>query len=119
MSNGNLVISGTNNIPVKKDYNYYNTIGFFNATEQSVQDASFVRFREITINYNLPESLFGKTLVKSGSIYFSGRNLFLITDSFTDPEVNFTDGRSSNTAGLERSQIPQTKSVGIGVRVKF
>ena len=119
LSNGNLVISGTNNIPVKKDYNYYNTIGFFNATEQSVQDASFVRFREITINYNLPESLFGKTLVKSGSIYFSGRNLFLITDSFTDPEVNFTDGRSSNTAGLERSQIPQTKSVGIGVRVKF
>ena len=116
---GNLVVNGANDIPVKKDFNYYNNIGAFNPTEQSLQDASFLRLREITLNYDIPEKALDKSFIKSASVYVSGRNLFLITDSFTDPEVNFTDGRSGNTAGLEWSQIPQTKSLGVGVRVKF
>ncbi|MBU2904340.1 SusC/RagA family TonB-linked outer membrane protein [Arenibacter algicola] len=117
--NGSPEVNGVNDIIIKKDYSYYNSIGAFNPTEQSLQDASFVRLREITLNYDLPEKVLGNSFVKSASVYVSGRNLFLLTDSFTDPEVNFTDGRSGNTAGLEWSQIPQTKSIGVGARIKF
>ncbi|RKN83452.1 SusC/RagA family TonB-linked outer membrane protein [Ulvibacterium marinum] len=116
---GNPVVTGENDIPIKKDFAYYNSIGAFNPTEQSLQDASFVRLREIILNYDIPEKALGKSFINSASVYVSGRNLFLISDSFTDPEVNFTDGRSGNTAGLEWSQIPQTKSIGVGVRVNF
>ncbi|WP_422080764.1 SusC/RagA family TonB-linked outer membrane protein [Ulvibacterium sp.] len=117
--NGIPVISGPNDIPIKKDFAYYSAIGAFNPTEESLQDASFVRLREITLNYDIPKEILDKSFINSASIYVSGRNLLLITDSFTDPEVNFTDGRSGNTAGLEWSQIPQTKSIGVGLKIQF
>ena len=117
--NGEVVAEGPNDIVIKKDYNYYNAIGAFRPTRQSLQDASFVRLREINFTYDIPQRILDKTFIGTASVYFSGRNLFLITDSFTDPEVNFTDGMSQNTAGFELSQIPQTKSYGFGVRVTF
>jgi len=116
---GELQVDGENDIPIKKDFAYYTAIGRWSPTEQSLQDASFVRFRELSFTYRLPNQLLNNIFVKEASVYFTGRNLFIITDSFTDPEVNHSDNRSSNTAGLEWSQIPQTKSYGLGVRVKF
>jgi len=116
---GELVIEGENDIPIKKDFSYFSAIGQWRPTEQSLQDASFVRLRELNINFQLPDKWLKSIFINDASVYFSGRNLFLITDSFTDPEVNHSDGRSANTAGLEWSQIPQAKSYGLGLRVKF
>lgn len=116
---GELIVDGSNDISIQKNLNYYSAIGQWLATEESLQDASFVRLREVTFNYELPQSLLGNIFIKSASIYLTGRNLFLITDSFTDPEVNHSNGRSGNTAGLEWSQIPQTRSIGGGIRIQF
>ena len=116
---GGLVIEGDNDIPINQDFTYYSVIGQWRATEQSLQDASFVRLREVVINYDLPDHLLKNMFIRSASVYLTGRNLFLMTDSFTDPEVIHSDNRSQNTAGLEWSQIPQTKSIGAGIRVKF
>ncbi len=116
---GNLVVEGVNDIAINKAREYYYAIGTWLPTEQSLQDASFVRLREVSVNYDIPESILSGIFIKSASVYLTGRNLFLITDSFTDPEVNFTDNRSSNTAGYELSQIPQTRSIGGGLRIQF
>jgi TonB-linked SusC/RagA family outer membrane protein len=118
--NGQLTIVGDNDIPVKKDFRYYNRVA--GITESGLNDASFVRLREVTLNYDFPERILGKTFINDLSVFLVGRNLFLITKSFTDPELNASEGSySSNLSqGLEiEAQMPQTKSIGAGIRVKF
>ncbi|WP_372931667.1 hypothetical protein, partial [Mariniphaga sediminis] len=117
--NGELQVLGDNNITINKDRKYYDKLR--QIREAGLCDASYVRLREVTLNYNLPESLLSKTFINDASVYFSGRNLFLITNSFYDPEVNVTEGSfsSANSQGIELSQIPQMRSFGMGIRVKF
>ncbi len=116
---GEIIIDGDNDITINKDRNYFDKLRQIN--EAGLTDASFVRFREITLNYDLPAKVLSKTFIRNASVYFTGRNLFLITNAFYDPEVNVTEGAfsSSNSQGIELSQIPQTTSYGVGIRVKF
>jgi TonB-linked SusC/RagA family outer membrane protein len=92
--------------------------GFGEVAEDNVEDASWVRLRELTVSYNLPSSLFDKVFVSSASISLTARNLFLITEySGIDPETNLTG--SSNGIGLEYFGMPNTKSFGANLRVTF
>lgn len=117
--NGQLEVTGDNDITVNKDRNYFNRV--FQINEEGLQDASFVRLRELSLNYNLPAAWLSKVKISGASVYFTGRNLFLITDSYYDPEVNTTEGpfSNNNSQGIEISQIPQTRSFGAGLRLKF
>ena len=118
---GELIVEGENDIVIKKQFPYYNSIGFSNI-EANLVDPSFIRLRELYISYDLPETMFSNNFIRSASVYFTGRNLFLITDAFTDPEVNITEnisGVGDNTQGIEWSQTPQTRSFGMGVKVTF
>ncbi len=116
---GELVLDGENDIVINKDFRWGNTM--FGITENILTDASFVRLRELTLSYELPNNIFGNKFIQSASVMLTGRNLFLITKSFVDPELNTSEGfaQSSNTAGIEWSQIPQTKSYGIGINFRF
>ena len=119
VANGTVEIVGDNDIEIKKDVNYFNNL--WPNSEASLSDASFVRLREVSLNYNLPVKWLSGKKISSASIFLTGRNLFLITKAFTDPEVNITEGSysSPNSQGIEVSQIPQTKSYGAGIRLKF
>lgn len=69
------------------------------------QNASFIRFKDITMSYNLPASILEKIGLSSATIYFNGRNLITITDwKETDPELN--SGRGS---------IPMQKEYVFGI----
>ncbi|WP_158281233.1 SusC/RagA family TonB-linked outer membrane protein [Dyadobacter jejuensis] len=119
VANGAVEIVGDNDILIKKDVNYFNRL--WPNTEASLSDASFIRFRELGLNYNLPSKWIKNLKISNASIYFTGRNLFIITKAFTDPEVNISEGSyaNPNSQGIEVSQIPQTKSYGAGIRLKF
>lgn len=116
---GNLVVEGQNDIVIKKDFRWGNTMHAI--TENILTDASFVRLRELTLSYNLPNDLFGNKFLQSATLMLTGRNLFLFTKSFVDPELNTSEGfaQSSNSAGIEWSQIPQTRSYGVAVNLRF
>ena len=64
-------------------YNKATPIDYF------VEDASYVKIREISLSYLLDKNVFGKALpIKSIKFTLSGRNLFTFTDySGWDPEV--------------------------------
>jgi len=112
-----LVIEGENNIPIKKAYDYYSHL--WTNYESQLSDASFIRLRELILNYALPTPKTDKRWYRSISLYLSARNLFLISDAFTDPEVNYSEG-GQNVTGYGRSGItPQTKSIGGGIRISF
>ena len=119
ISNGQLEIAGDNDISINKDRRYFDVT--WQIQEIALTDASFVRLRELGLSYDLPKKWMSSLKISNASVFFSGRNLFLITRAFTDPEVNITEASYSNanSQGIEISQIPQTKSYGFGLRLKF
>lgn len=88
------------------------------AVEQSVQDGSWVRLREVTLNYNFP-MLKSKGFVKGLNLYVTGRNLWLQTDyEGVDPETSLT-GAGSNVGGFDYFNMPSTRSYIVGLDVSF
>lgn len=89
------------------------------AVEQAVFDGSWVRLRELTLNYNMDMGMFEKSIFKSLTLYVTGRNLWLSTDyPGVDPETSLT-GSGSNVNGFDYFNNPGTKSWIFGLRAGF
>ncbi len=115
------VTGGDNNVAVVLDENWYragNGSGFVGPSEPFVEDAGWVRLRDVTLSYSLPKSIFGKSPFRGVELAVSGRNLLLFTPySGQDPETNLTG--VGNLQGLDYFQMPNTKSYTFSVRLKF
>ncbi|MGI9552419.1 MAG: hypothetical protein ACR2MT_14555, partial [Aurantibacter sp.] len=97
----------------------YSNYGFVNLDELTVQDASWVRLRDLSLSYELPANLLQSLPFEGASIGFSARNLFLITDyTGIDPETNLT-GDASNVFGYDYFNNPNTRSYGVNLNLKF
>ena len=73
-----------------------------------IEDADFVKWRELSVRLGVPESL-GRNLpaLRGASVTFSGRNLKTWTDyTGLDPEINETGGSSNFTQGEFNTQPP-------------
>ncbi|MCF8381803.1 MAG: SusC/RagA family TonB-linked outer membrane protein [Bacteroidales bacterium] len=119
-SDGSIVSSGTvNTMPVVNDARWFTGEGGNfggGATDGAIDDASWVRLREISVSYTLPKSVLGKTFIESAQIYVSGRNLWLKTPYVgIDPETNLQG--ANNSQGMDYFNMPGTKSVTFGVRI--
>lgn len=73
-----------------------------------IQDATHVKWREVTIRYDLPPAITGLVgPVESASITVGGRNLATFTDyGGLDPELSFDGGRDSFNAAEFFTQPP-------------
>lgn len=71
--------------------------------DRFIEDASFMRLKNLTLSYTLPENVIGRTNFIHGlRVYFTGRNVFTVVNKDfrgIDPEVdsNLTLGRVANT----------------------
>ena len=84
-------------------------------SELAVYDATAYRLREVSLGYNLPESLLKRTPFGKASISLSGRNLYFYAPNAPfDPEVN-TQG-AGNIRGLELQGSPNARNYGINLR---
>jgi hypothetical protein len=82
-----------------------------------LEDGSFLRLRNLTIGYTLPNNMLGKDLFSKFRIYVSGQNLVTITDySGLDPEIGNTNGFES---GIDRGAYPQPKTYLVGLQLSF
>ena len=63
-----------------------------------LEDASFLRLKELTIGYNLPKSLLSRINLTNARLYFVGTNLKLWSKYTGDPESNVTS--NPNAQGL-------------------
>ncbi|MEO1256244.1 MAG: SusC/RagA family TonB-linked outer membrane protein, partial [Bacteroidota bacterium] len=94
----------------------YVRYGFGGLSESNIQDASWVRLREVSLTYNLPSSVLSKTPFKSASISAVGRNLWLETAyEGIDPETNLTG--ASNGFGLDYFNNPNTRGYTFKLRL--
>ncbi len=85
-----------------------------------VEDASFLKVRELSISYNLPSSVLGQVpTVKSARVNLSGRNLYTLTKySGLDPEVsNF--GNQAIARNIDVAPFPPSRSFWMSLDVGF
>ena len=89
---------------------------------QSIYDGTTVRLREVSLGYDLPKAILGKTPFGLINLSISARNLYwyspnLPKNSNFDPETS-TFG-ASNVQGFELTNAPNTKRFGVNLRVNF
>ncbi|MFC2125424.1 SusC/RagA family TonB-linked outer membrane protein [Bacteroidota bacterium] len=96
--------------------NYWNQ--YANCSENMMYDASFWKFRQVTLGYNFPASILDKTPFSYLNLSFVGRNLWVISKHLDniDPEMMYN---SNNYQGLDYFAMPQTRSYGFNLRVRF
>ncbi|WP_179351636.1 SusC/RagA family TonB-linked outer membrane protein [Winogradskyella vidalii] len=84
-----------------------------------VEDASYLRFKAITLSYNFPESIIQSANINALKLYVTGENMFTITNySGYDPEVN-SYGSSNTVRGIDFGTYPQTRNLIFGMSVTF
>ena len=95
---------------------YYGRIS--RIAEEFVEDSDYIKFRELSIGYTLPEAMLEKTFINSVSVSLIARNLFYISRSIdnVDPESTYNSG---NSQGLEYFGVPSTRNYGFSLNVKF
>ncbi|MBK8087456.1 MAG: TonB-dependent receptor [Chitinophagaceae bacterium] len=98
-----------------------NRFGDFDSPSMStrfIYDATYVRLKNLTIGYNLPQNILNKAKLSNARIYVSGVNLLTFTKyPGWDPEVN-TDYRAGNVnQGSDFYAAPQIKSIVVGLTV--
>jgi len=84
-----------------------------------VEDASYIRLKNITLAYDLPVSLIRRIGLSKLRAYVTGANLITIT-KYTgyDPEVSaFNDNDAQ--IGVDFSNYPTAKTVTVGVSLSF
>src|SRR5690606_30412410 len=88
--NTQLVFVGQGVGPDGRDYTegYYRNV-HRGITENFVEDASWVRLRNLSLSYHLPGNLLKTNIIKDATVTFTGNNLFLWTNfSGFDPDAS-------------------------------
>lgn len=88
----------------------------FNIFENWVEDGSYVKLREVAINYSFRP---GTLPIDRVTINASGRNLFSIDDyRGYDPETN-VGGQRTGVRGFDFVQVPIPRSFSLGATLSF
>ena len=99
---------------------YYGFIGEENSgiAEEFIYSTDFIKFRELSLSYNLPKSYLENVFLCDVRFSVIGRNLFFISKKVDniDPEASLNN---LNSQGIERFGIPATRSLGLSLNVKF
>ncbi|TCR05558.1 TonB-dependent receptor [Sphingobacterium sp. JUb21] len=74
-----------------------------------LQDASYMRIKNITIGYSVPSLILKRAKIEKIRLFFSGENLFTFTKMFDnfDPEQ------------LDRTAYPLSKNISFGAQITF
>jgi TonB-linked SusC/RagA family outer membrane protein len=97
--NGAMPRAGGNN----NSYDNYNS-------DFWIQNASFLRLKNLEIGYTLPQSLYRKLYIRNLRLYLSGYNLFTIS------QIKLLDAETSSVDG---SYYPQLRIFNAGVNITF
>lgn len=92
-----------------------------NMTTRYLEDASYLRLRNLSLGYNLPKNLLDKVKLSKVRVYAQGINLFTLT-GFTgaDPEVGNTPATGTGSAGSVMDyNFPAARTLVFGVEIGF
>lgn len=103
-------------VTLESYYKEYYRIG---NVETNTFDTSYLKLREVRIDYNLPKKWLKNTFISNATIGVYGRNLLCITNyPMYDPETASLDG-STFVTGVEVGTLPTSRSYGVNLKVDF
>lgn len=113
LPDGSVNGDGTNDVSVcPQDYFHRN----FGNQEAGIDDASYIKLREVRIGYSIPSSFMSRLGFSGGDIALIGRNLALWSNiDNIDPETAFD---ASNVQGIEFGQFPTARSLGFSISIR-
>jgi len=104
---------------VAKAPDYYNQKYLRDNAEANIFDASYIKLREVSIEYKFTAKLLKNIGAKSASLSLYGRDLLLFTSfPLYDPEIA-TLNRNRIEPGFETGQFPSTRSFGATIKASF
>lgn len=85
--------------------------GIFSVAVPNVYDASFIKLREVSLSYTVPNSVLSSLPIRNLSVGVFGRNLAVLSSDlpYLDPQAVTGTG---NRQGLENAQVPSLRSMG-------
>jgi len=95
-------------------------------TRRWIQNADFMKLRELSLSYTLPGSLVSRIGMSNATVTVSGRNLWMWTKyrfdeqeglGSPDPEVNFSS--TSAFGRTDYASIPMLRQFALGFRLSF
>jgi TonB-linked SusC/RagA family outer membrane protein len=87
-------------------------------SDRWLEDASFLRIRNVELGYNLPEGILNRNQILNMKIFLSGQNLFTFTGySGLDPDV--VGANINLEPGVDNGNYPSSRIVSIGLNVGF
>ena len=102
-------------VPVDFYTDYYRRAN----VESNSFDASFIKLREVRLEYALPSRILGKSVFQGVVFAIYGRDLAMITSfPIFDPETAALNG-STILPGIEMGQLPSTRSFGANLTIKL
>ncbi len=83
-----------------------------------VYDASFVKLRNLTLSYDLPDRIIRNSFIEKFTISAIGRNLWIIHKNmpYSDPEAGLSAG---NIRGYQSGAHPTYREIGASVKLTF
>ncbi len=92
---------------------------YLHMSDRYIEDGSYVRFKVITLSYNLPAKWMSSLKIDNAKIYCTGENLLTFTNyTGFDPEVN-RFGFDNTRMGYDYGGYPSAKSYIIGLNINF
>ena len=115
---GNPISDGTENTTNIAAVDHFFLDGGYIITAADVYDASYMKFRELTLSYNFPQKWFKNTSIQGATFSLVGRNLAVISKNIPhiDPESAVS---TNNIQGLEGGQLPTTRTYGASLSIRF
>jgi hypothetical protein len=93
-------------------------VNYAKPTDFYIEDASYLRLRNLTVGYTIPNTLTSKLNIEKFRIYVGAKNLFTLTKyTGTDPESGFYD--DPRAQGIDVGKYPYTKFYHVGVNLTF
>ena len=86
------------------------------SSDLMVYDGSFLRLRNLTLGYTLPERWTRRILISKLRLYLNAENLFTLTSYHgMDPEIS----SGGTSLGIDKGVYPQARTLSAGINLTF
>lgn len=97
---------------------YINEHNMLAPSDFFLEDASYIKLKNVRLTWNLPEKWLKKVYLRSAAVYVYGKNLLTFTDyKGYDPE--FASNSDPLVMGIDGNRYPRKREFGFGVNLGF
>ncbi len=110
---------GEKNEIIVSAYDYYNQRYQYSGSEDNLYDNTYIKFRELSLTYQLPSSVYSKLGLQGLNVSLIGSNLFYLYKRVPNVNPEGTLGTGGTNNFIEYTAYPSMRSYGISLKAKF